>query len=210
VLCYPVLAASPPPEGAVAWALLAVREVLVGVVMGFVCACGFRAAEAAGELVDVVRGVHPAAAFVPAGEGEQPKSPFGALFLLLASVVFVEIGGIGHVAVALGKSYEAIPIGPPLHYRAQGAALLVIVSSGKLVEAAVGLAAPAMVALLLADLALGVVARAAPRLPVHAAGLPLRSLLGTGVVLVGLAGLDAALQAGFRGFWGLLSAGLGR
>jgi flagellar biosynthetic protein FliR len=212
VLCYPVLAASPPPPGAVAWLLLAAREVLVGLVMGFVCGCLFRAAEAAGEIVDAARGGNLAAACSPATE--QRTSPFGALFLLFASVVFVEIGGIGHVAVALGKSYEAIPLAAPsnLTVGALAAARLAIVASGRLIEAAVGLAAPALVALLLADLILGMVGRAVPRLPVYSVGMPLKALLGVGAVLAGLGGLDVALQDGFRGFLGLLSAvpGFGR
>jgi flagellar biosynthetic protein FliR len=206
VLCYPAIAASAPPPGAVAWALLAAREILVGVVMGFVCGCLFRAAAAAGEIVDVSRGATLADASSPAGESR--TSPFGALFLLFACVVFVEIGGIGHVAVALGRSYEAIPLAASLRLSAgaRTAALLAMVSSGKLIEAAVGLAAPAMVALLLADLTLGVAGRAVPSLPVHSLGLPLKALLGVGVVLVGLGSLDVALQGGFRGFLGMLSA----
>lgn len=210
VLCYPVLASALPPDGAAAWALLAAREVLVGVVMGFVCGCLFRAAEAAGVIVDVARGANLAVALSPAGA--ERTSPFGALFLLFACVVFVEIGGIGHVAVALGRSYEAIPLGAPIHLSAHAAAWLAMVASGKLIEAAIGLAAPAMVALLLADLTIGVLGRAVPRLRLDSIGMPLKALLGVGAVLVGLGGLDGALQGGFRGFLGLLAAvpGLGR
>jgi flagellar biosynthetic protein FliR len=207
-LCFPLLVASPPAGGAVAWALLATREVLVGVVMGFVCACMFRAAEAAGELTDVLRGANLAGALSPVGEGR--TSPLGALMLLLAAVVFLEIGGIGRVVSALGRSYEAIPLGAPLALgeRSHTAAMLVIVASAKLIEAAIGLCAPALVALLLADIVLGVIGRAVPSVPLYFVGMPLKALLGIGAVLLGLGGMDLAMQGGFRGFLELLQAAI--
>jgi flagellar biosynthetic protein FliR len=207
VLCMPVLVASPDVPGSLAWALLAAREVLVGLVTGFVVACVFRAAQAAGELTDVLRGDHLTLAPSPTGDGH--ASPLGALLLLFASVVFLEIGGVGHVASALARSYEAIPLGMPIHAEsARASATLAIVASGKLIEAAIGLAAPAMVALLLADIALGIIGRAVPRMSIHQVGKPLRALVGLGAVLLGLGATDLALQHGFRDFFDLLVTAL--
>jgi type III secretory pathway component EscT len=62
--------------GAVPWVLLVAREVMVGVVMGFVGACMFRAAEAAGQFTDVLRGASMAEVLSPTGEGK--SSPLGA------------------------------------------------------------------------------------------------------------------------------------
>jgi flagellar biosynthetic protein FliR len=87
-----------------------------------------------------------------------------------------------------------------------------MVASAKLIEAAIGLAAPAVVALLLADLALGALGRAVPQIPLYFVGMPAKALLGVGAVLAGLATLDSALTLGFRGFLVLLerAAQLGR
>ena len=206
VLCLPALTAGSLPSGAVSWTLVAAREVLVGVVMGFVCACMFRAPEVAGELTDILRGANPDGVSSPAGDGR--TSPLGALMLLLAIVVFLEIGGIGHVVSALGRSYEAIPlaVAVPLGGPAHAAAFVAIVASGRLIEAAIGLAAPAVVAMLLADILLGVIGRAVPRVPIQFGGMPLKALLGLGTVLLGLGGMDMALQGGFRGFLEILQA----
>jgi flagellar biosynthetic protein FliR len=207
VFCMPALAASPDLTGSLAWALLAAREVLVGLVMGFVVACVFRAAEAAGELTDVLRGDPLTSAPSPTGGGR--SSPLGALLVLLASVVFLEIGGVGHVASALVRSYEAIPLAAPIQAGvSRTVATLAIVASAKLIEAAIGLAAPALVALLLADVALGIIGRAVPHLPIHRVGTPLRSLVGLGAVLLGLGATDLALQYGFHGFFDLLAMAL--
>jgi flagellar biosynthesis protein FliR len=83
-------------------------------------------------------------------------------------------------------------------------AMVAIAASAKLIEAAIGLCAPAVVALLLADILLGMVGRAVPQIPVYFVGMPLKALLGVGAVLLGLAGLDMALQSGFLEFYDLL------
>jgi flagellar biosynthetic protein FliR len=128
--------------------------------------------------------------------------------LLLAAVVFFEIGGLVHVTSALVRSYEAIPLS--IHERFAGTpramAMVAIAASAKLIEAAIGLCAPAVVALLLADILLGIVGRAVPQIPLYFVAMPLKALLGVGAVLLGLASLDAALQSGFRGFFNLLGA----
>jgi flagellar biosynthesis protein FliR len=211
-LCFPLIAGRVPSGGPVLWVLFLLREGGVGLVMGFVVACMFRAVEAAGWLTDVLRGANLAEAIAP--ERGRRSSPLGELLLLLAVVIFLEMGGAGILATALARSYEAVPLGAPslgpasLH----AAAFLVIVASAKLIEAAIGLAAPALVALLLADLALGALGRAIPQVPVYFVGMPAKALLGVGAMLAGLATLDSALTVGFRGFLDLLerAAQLGR
>jgi flagellar biosynthesis protein FliR len=61
-----------------------------------------------------------------------------------------------------------------------------------------------VVALLITDILLGIVGRAVPQMPLYFVGMPLKALLGVGAVLLGLAGLDTALQLGCRGFFDLL------
>jgi flagellar biosynthetic protein FliR len=205
VLCMPVLDVDPEGIGTLGWLLLPAREVLVGVVMGFVVACCFRAAEAAGELTDLLRSGDPPVGPSPVGTGR--TGPLGGLLLLFAAVVFLEIGGLGHVASALARSYEAIPLGAPMDGGyPRTAAVVVILASGKLIEAGVGFAAPVMIALLLADIAFGIVGRAVPRLPIPVVAMPAKALLGIAVVLLGLGSMDLAMQYGFSGFLSLLSA----
>lgn len=210
VLCLPVLGGSPLAGDTLAWVVLAMREMAVGLVMGFVCSCAFRAAEAAGEVMDVLRGGNLAATISPTGGNR--TSPLGGLMLLLSTAVFLEIGGVGHVATALARSYEALPLGHSwsLGERAPGTVVLAIVASGRLIEAAIGLCAPVLVAILLADIALGVLGRTVPQIPLHSLGMPIKALLGLGIVLLGLAGLVLGVQGIFGGFMTLLTGDLGR
>jgi len=98
-----------------------------------------------------------------------------------------------------------VPIGGGLQAAgARGAAGVVAAAAAKLVEAALGLAAPVVVAVWLTDLALAFIARAAPGIPVYFLGLPAKGLIGVGLVLLGLAGVGGALARGFPGWMALL------
>jgi flagellar biosynthesis protein FliR len=177
-----------------ALALVLAREVVVGFGLGLVVSFAFRAAETAGRLVDVLRGASLAEVLVPTSE--ERASPLGALYGLLAALIFLELGGVARLCEALVASYQAVPLAGPLAPAIlRAGAAVVVVSSARLFEAALALAAPVVVALWLTDLALGMVARVAPQVPVYFVGLPAKGLLAVGVVLLGLGALDHALAA---------------
>jgi flagellar biosynthetic protein FliR len=204
VLCLPRLAGQVPDAGPALWIVLLAREAAVGLTLGFVASLVFRAAESAGRLTDLFRGANLAEVISPVSGGR--TSPLGELTALLAILIFLELGGLGHLALALARSYDAIPVAPTATPAQLGRVVSLAVSaSAKMLESAVGLAAPALVALLLADLVLGAIGRAAPQLPLYFVGMPLKALLGVGAVLVALATLDTALVAGFRGWTALLA-----
>jgi flagellar biosynthetic protein FliR len=169
------------------------RELMVGFGLGLVVSFAFRAAEMAGRLVDTLRGAALAEVLVPTSE--ERTSPLGALYGLLATLVFLELGGVQRLLEALLTSYDAVPLAGPLAPSTlRAAAGVVILSSAGLFEAALALAAPVIVALWLTDLALGMIARVAPQVPVYFVGLPAKGLLAVGVVLLGLGALDHALS----------------
>jgi type III secretion protein SpaR/YscT/HrcT len=204
VLCLPLLSGQVPQASPLLWMLLLAREVAVGVTLGFVSTLVFRAAESAGRLTDILRGANLAEALNPVAE--ERTSPLGDVTLLLAVVIFLELGGLGHVAAALARSYQAVPVAAAASPAGLGrAAGLAVAASAQMLEAALGLAAPALVALLLADLALGAIGRAAPQIPLYFVGMPLKALLGVGAVLVSLGAIDHALTAGFEGWATLLA-----
>jgi flagellar biosynthesis protein FliR len=203
-LASPILVASTGAAAlgrasAPALALLFAREVLVGLCLGFVADAAFRAAEIAGRLSDTLRGANVAEILVPTAE--ERSSPLGVLYLLLATVVFLQIGGVPRLCEALLDSYRVLPVGGGLGAgSARQAAAIVTAASARLIASGVALAAPVIVALWLTDLALGLVARAAPQVPVYFIGLPLKGLLAIGLVLVSLGVLEGVL-AGEFGAW---------
>jgi flagellar biosynthetic protein FliR len=184
-------------------AALVGRELVIGLCLGLVASAVFRAAEIAGRLADTLRGANMAEVLVPTGE--ERSSPLGALYLLVATLVFLHIGGVERLIEALLSSYRVLPIGGGLGGAATTRAGLVVVeASARLIASGVALAAPVIVAVWLTDVALGLVARAAPQVPVYFLGLPLKGLLGIGVVLVGLGALAGAISGEASGFLRLL------
>lgn len=137
----------------------------------------------------------------PASEGRQ--SPLGDAYLMLACVLFFQLDGLAHIVTAIGRSYEAVPAGLVSQVafgdRMGALSSLVIRASAGLLEAGIGLAAPVVVTLLLVDLGLGAVARFSPQFPVYFAAMPLKALLGVGVVLLGFGALESGLTGGLRG-----------
>lgn len=193
-LCLPMVAAQSLPEAGWAWAVLAAREVSVGLGLGFVVACWFRAAQSAGCYVDrAARGDRCAGA----GDGV-----FSRLMSVLAVVVFLEIGGLHHVVRALARSYDAIPLSRPVlgtPYLAAWAAAVAL-ASAKLFEAALGLCAPVVVALVLTDLVLGAIGRVVPQLARHDVAAPSKAMLSLGALLCALGGIEAGMQGSLAQF----------
>ncbi len=180
-------------------ALHLAREVMVGFCLALVASAVFRAAEVAGRLGDTLRGANIGEVLVPTAD--ERSSPLGALYLLLATLVFLQVGGVPRLIEALLSSYRAVPVGGGLNVgAARGAAALVALASARLIASGMALAAPIVVAVWVTDVALGLIARAAPQIPVYFVGLPLKGLLALGVVLLGLGTLEAAL-VGEIGAW---------
>ena len=150
---------------------------MIGLCLGLVASAAFRAAEVAGRLGDTLRGANVAEILVPTAE--ERASPLGVLYLLLATIVFLQIGGVPRLVEALLSSYRTLARrGRPGRAGRAPRRLVVVVASARLIASGVALAAPVVVALWLTDLALGLIARAAPSVPVYFLGLPLKGSAG--------------------------------
>jgi type III secretion protein SpaR/YscT/HrcT len=200
-LCLPQIQASLPDTqaGMMFWILLLSREAAVGFTVGYVGSSIFRAAEAAGRLIDTLRGANMAEVLSPVSEGR--SSPLGDVMVLLTTVIFLELDGVAYVVMALARSYEAVPLTLTTTATSlAGAARLAMLSSAQLLQSALALAAPAVVAMFLADIVLGAIARMAPQIPVYFVGMPLKALAGVGIVLISLGTIQTALIGGFSGW----------
>ena len=174
-----------PQLGTVHVVLLLAKEAFVGVALGLCAALVFLAAEAAGQLVDVARGASMAESLVP--QSGTRASPVADLYLQLAVVVFLALGGHRLVLAALARSYEVVPVTTFPSAAGLGAlALATVEMTGQMLLVAVGLATPVLLAAVLTDLALGLVNRVAPQLNAFVLGMPAKALVGAVLVLVTL------------------------
>lgn len=179
-------------------ALLALREVLVGSLFAIATALPFYALDWAGRLVDLWRGASLAEVIAPP-TGER-TSPLGDLYLMMGVVLFVVLGGHRLALAAFAEGLAEVPVGEAALASGLGdVALGAMRLAANALAFGVALAAPAAVAIVLVEVSLGLVARAAPQIPVFFAGMPLRAAVGLAAALLALSLVADELPAAFRG-----------
>jgi len=159
--------------------------------------------------------VGPNLAEVIAPEQGSRSSPLGDLLLLLAVVIFLEHGWWwAYLPRRWPAATQAVPLAAPWPGPASlhAASFLVIAASAKLIEAAIGLRGSLSWFLFSWPTWLSVPWAARCRRSHSIRGHAGQGPAGRGPMLAGLATLDSALTAGFRGFLALLerAAQLGR
>lgn len=166
-----VVVGTPP----LALLLLTAKEAAMGAVLGFVLGLPFWAFEVAGDLLDQQRGATSGRLNDPAGFDD--VSITGTLLVLTGVTLFVATGGLLTLASLL---YASWAIWPPLAAMPapipQAPALLLSFLDAVLRQGLL-LAAPVVVAMLLADLALILVGRFAPQLRIEDMASAARNLV---------------------------------
>jgi flagellar biosynthetic protein FliR len=167
--------ASPTPDTSLP-ALVAGAAVNVGVglILGFLTGVVLHLFTVAGDVLDVTSGLSVATVFDPLTGGR--GAVMGRLFPLAAVTIFLAVGGLGAVIQGLAASVQAIPLDGSIRLHA-GMIELATSVTGRLLVAGVELALPAIAALFLSEVVLGLAARFAPQANVLMLGLPLKILI---------------------------------
>jgi flagellar biosynthetic protein FliR len=163
------------------WSLggLILKEMLVGLAFSFALAALFAAIQVAGSLLDTLIGFSFGALVDPITGTN--GGMLNQLYALIGVMIFIAINGDAWVIQGLARSYEAIPLteAPQMGTLVEGAQVAFVGIFG----AAVEVCAPVLLAVLLSDVAFGLVSRVMPQLNVFAVGFPAKVLVG--LVLVG-------------------------
>jgi flagellar biosynthesis protein FliR len=162
-------------------ALVVVHEVLVGAAMGFTLQMIFDAVIVAGQTIAMSMGLGFAMMVDPQRGVSVPV--LSQFYVIVGMLVFLALGG--HLAVIrmLFDSFGALPIGAT--FSSDG--LWALVSWGsQLFAGAMRIALPAVTALLVMNLAFGVMSRAAPTLNLFAIGFPTAILVGFVVLFLNM------------------------
>jgi flagellar biosynthetic protein FliR len=161
-------------------ALVVMSEMLIGLTIGFVVQILFAGIQLGGEVISQQMGLNIATIFDP--HNAQQVSLIAHFQDVLAMLVFLS-GSVHHwFIIAMAESLQSIPLAG---VSTSGAVLPVILTLlGKACIIAIQLAAPVSIALLLATLVLGMIARLVPQLNVFMLSLP--ATLGLGLVMLAL------------------------
>lgn len=179
------------------WIALMLKELVIGLVLGFLSTVPFYLVQMSGTLIDHSRGSSALQVSDPTTQSQ--TSPIGILLNYTLIATFFLVGGPILFFEALGQSYALLPVDQFVNqavfdgsgaYWKQVASLLSWIFS-----LSVRIAAPALIGILLTDLFLGIANRLAPQVQIVFLGISLKSW-------VGIALLTAA--------WGLIIKVIGK
>ncbi len=202
LLAYLLLQTTPAPLGPLpgslgAFLLLVAREVFLGLLVGFMATLVLTGLIMAGSLVGNAMGLNIANQFAPLVT--EPMTVMAQFYTLLTILLFFTLKGHHWLILAIAQTLQFAPLGT----FQPGAGVLadLIPFSAALFEAALRIALPVFAAVILTDVALALVARAAPQANVFMVGLPVRVLvaLATLVIMLPFVGstMVQILQDGF-------------
>lgn len=170
--------------------LLIAQQVLIGVALGFVLQVAFAAAELAGDMIGLQMGLS-FASFIDPERSEQTPI-IGSFLSLTMMLLFFAINGHLMLLGSLADSFRTLPMGiVDLHWL-DGRNLAL--AGGTLFLYGMQIALPVIGALLLVNLALGVLTRTAPQLNLLAVGFAVTLIVGMLVLLLGLPQLVPMLE----------------
>ncbi|GGJ69530.1 flagellar biosynthetic protein FliR [Glutamicibacter ardleyensis] len=147
-----------------------VAELLAGAAMGFMVMLVFAAIQSAGGLIDYFGGFAMAQGFDP--QSMVNGAQFARFFHFAALALLVASDGYQLVLAGLFRSFDAISLGAGIALGSSAQSLSAAL--GQMFLSAVQIAGPLLVVLMLADIGLGLLTRAAPALNAFAMGFPLK------------------------------------
>ncbi|TWC42952.1 flagellar biosynthetic protein FliR [Pseudomonas sp. SJZ079] len=169
--------------------MLIAQEILVGVMLGFVLQLFFHAFVIAGQILATQMGLGFASMVDPANGVS--VAVIGQFFTMLVTLLFLAMNGHLVVFEVLAESFVTLPVGSGLqidHYWELASKLGWVFGAGLL------LVLPAITALLVVNIAFGVMTRAAPQLNIFSIGFPLTLVLGLVIVWISMADILAQYQ----------------
>ena len=174
--------------------LLILQQLLVGVALGFAMQIAFAAVELAGDLIGLQMGLSFAVFVDPQNSDQTPI--VGSFLSIILMLVFVTINGHLLMVSALVNSFQTVPIAAGVSVGGAHAEtwLRLAAAGGQLFALGLQIAFPVIGAMMLANLALGVLTRTAPQLNLFAVGFPITVILGLLMLLLGMPYLMPVLE----------------
>lgn len=180
-------AARPAPVFDTHFLVLGLKEAMIGMILTLLVGIPFYIAQSSGVLIDFLRGSSALQVTDPFSQAQ--ASPIGLLYNYVFIVLFYEIGGPFIFINGLISSYTIIPVDSfinasfySLHNPFWQNAMSLLTHFTAL---SIQLAAPSLVAILMAEMFLGIANRLAPQVQIAFLGMSIKSLLGIALLWAG-------------------------
>ncbi|WET09119.1 MULTISPECIES: flagellar biosynthetic protein FliR [unclassified Pseudomonas] len=183
VALMPGLPPMPPVNALDLSALMLIAEqILIGSLLGFSLQLFFQAFVIAGQIISIQMGMGFASMVDPTNGVS--AAVIGQFLTMLVTLLFLAMNGHLVVFEVLTESFTTLPVGSGLvvnHFWELVGRLSWVLGASLL------LVLPAITALLVVNIAFGVMTRAAPQLNIFSIGFPLTLVLGMGIFWIGMA-----------------------
>jgi flagellar biosynthesis protein FliR len=193
-LLAPLVAALPNAKVEIGYGAL-VGEVGVGLVYGLTLALLNEMLLFAGQIVGAQLSFSLVNLLDPTSQIQ--TTLLGDLFQTFGTLALITAGLDRILLASMARSFRAVPLGS--FVLSQASALGLVRSAGGVFLAAVELAAPVMAATLLVEIAVALVGKLSPQLPVMALTVPIKTLAGFAVLIGALAVWPRFIEARFSG-----------
>lgn len=161
---------------------ISVRELLIGLSLGFLMRMFFFAVSVSGEIISVSIGLASAQLYNPAmGATSNVVEQFQ---LMLATLFFLALNGHHVFLTGVAQSFEMVPVAS-MGFNVE-AFSNVAAAAQDVMLMGLKMAAPILIAIFLANVAMGVIGRAVPQINVLVTSMPVTTLIGLGVLFIGM------------------------
>jgi flagellar biosynthesis protein FliR len=162
--------------------VVTIQQVIVGIALGFSLQILFDAVTLGGQLLANSMGLSFAFNTDPMHGVETPV--LGQLYSMLVMLTFLALDGHLKLIEVLVEGFRTLPVGTA--GLGQDGVWSIVVWGSQLFSGALAVALPGVTALLIVNVAFGVMSRAAPQLNLFAVGFPISLVFGLLIVLAGL------------------------
>ena len=174
--------------------VMALREIVIGLAMGFVMQMIFGAVVLAGQSIATGMGLGFAMAVDPQNGVQVPI--VSQIKVVIATLLFLAIDGHLMLLSAVFQSFALVPLTDP-GFAVTGFENVVSLGS-QLFASALLLGLPTLTAVLMINVAFGVITRASPQLNIFAVGFPVTIVVGLVFLFLGMPAFIAAMQRFFE------------
>lgn len=180
---WPSIPVSPMPQSIPALVGPALGEIAFGLLLGFIAGIIISAVEMAGQVADMMMGFGLSNVMDPALGQSVPI--MGTLKHLLITLMFMITDGHHLFIKGLWDSFSVVPAGGafiPAEWGEIG-----LLAFGKMLWIAIMLSCPIWASALIVDISLGMVARTVPQMNVFVVGMPIKAMVGLGIMSASIA-----------------------
>ena len=175
------------------------QELMIGAMIGFAVALIFNALITGGQIIAQLMGLGFASMMDPQNGVSVPV--IGQFYTIMATLLFLTMNGHLLLIEMVTSSFQSLPIGAEL---SRGLLLDFVIWGKWVFIGALMIALPALVALLIVNIAFGVMTRSSPQLNIFAIGFPITIAVGFVIMIVTLPDFAAKVSLLLDELFGVL------